>query len=139
MMLDPQIVNAIMSSPVLIAAVGVISAFLARSSGTPSSDKKEAEDLEKKKSESKIDEIHEISKTLDRHINNSDTPFRQQINDKLDVITKTSETNSKTIAAVMESVKSINMNVDSLARRIDSLEDDVEDLESGSREEKDEK
>ena len=127
--MNPEMLNIILSSPVLVAIVGVISAVLTSRAKNSLSDKEEKDiDMHDANAE-KIDDIHSISKNLDRHINNSEMPFRKQMNDKLDLIAASMNSNQLAISSILESSKSTNTAVKSISNRIDLLEEKVEHLE----------
>lgn len=127
--MNSEMLNIVLSSPVLVAIIGVISAVLASRAKNSMSDK-EAKDIDMHDANAeKIDDIHSISKSLDRHINNSETPFRKQMNDKLDLIASGMSSNQLAISSILESSKSTNTAVKSISNRIDLLEEKVEHLE----------
>lgn len=127
--MNPELLNTILSSPVLVAVVGVASAVLS-SRAKNSLSEKEAKDIDMHDANAeKIDDIHSISKNLDRHINNSEEPFRKQMNDKLDLISTGMNSNQIAIESILESSKSTNTAVKSISNRIDLLEEKVEHLE----------
>lgn len=127
--MNSEMLNIILSSPVLVAIIGVISAVLASRAKNSLSDK-EAKDIDMHDTNTeKIDDIHSISKNLDRHINNSEEPFRKQMNDKLDLIASGMNSNQLAISSILESSKSTNTAVKSISNRIDLLEEKVEHLE----------
>lgn len=127
--MSPEMLNIILSSPVLVAIVGVISAVLSSRAKNFLSEKEEKDiDMHDANAE-KIDDIHSISKNLDRHINNSEMPFRKQMNDKLDLIAAGMNSNQLAISSILESSKSTNTAVKSINNRIDLLEEKVEHLE----------
>ena len=127
--MNSEMLNIILSSPVLVAIVGVISAVLTSRVKNSLSDKEEKDiDMHDANAE-KIDDIHSISKNLDRHINNSEEPFRKQMNDKLDLIASGMNSNQLAISSILESSKSTNTAVKSISNRIDLLEEKVEHLE----------
>lgn len=127
--MNSEMLNIILSSPVLVAIIGVISAVLASRAKNSLSDK-EAKDIDVHDANAeKIEDIHSISKNLDRHINNSETPFRKQMNDKLDLIASGMNSNQLAISSILESSKSTNTAVKSISNRIDLLEEKVEHLE----------
>lgn len=127
--MDSEMLNIILSSPVLVAIVGVISAVLSSRAKNFLSEKEEKDiDMHDANAE-KIDDIHSISKNLDRHINNSEMPFRKQMNDKLDLIAAGMNSNQLAISSILESSKSTNTAVKSISNRIDLLEEKVEHLE----------
>ena len=127
--MNPELLNIVLSSPVLVAVVGVASAVLTSRAKNVLSDE-EAKDIEMHDANAeKIEDIHSISKNLDRHINNSEMPFRKQMNDKLDLIAAGMNSNQLAISSILESSKSTNTAVKSISSRIDLLEDKVEHLE----------
>lgn len=127
--MNSEMLNIVLSSPVLVAIVGVISAVLTSRAKNSLSDK-EAKDIDMHDANAKkIEDIHSISKNLDRHINNSEEPFRNQMNDKLDLITSGMNSNRLAISSILESSKSTNTAVKSISNRIDLLEEKVEHLE----------
>lgn len=127
--MNSEMLNIILSSPVLVAIVGVISAVLTSRAKNFLSEKEEKDiDMHDANAE-KIDAIHSISKNLDRHINNSEMPFRKQMNDKLDLIAASMNSNQLAISSILESSKSTNTAVKSISNRIDLLEEKVEHLE----------
>lgn len=127
--MNSEMLNIILSSPVLVAIVGVISAVLSSRAKNFLSEKEEKDiDMHDANAE-KIDDIHSISKNLDRHINNSEMPFREQMNDKLDLIAAGMNSNQLAISSILESSKSTNTAVKSISNRIDLLEEKVEYLE----------
>ena len=127
--MNSEMLNIILSSPVLVAIVGVASAVLTSRAKNFLSEK-EAKDIDMHDANAeKIDDIHSISKNLDRHINNSEMPFRKQMNDKLDLIAAGMNSNQLAISSILESSKSTNTAVKSISNRIDLLEDKVEHLE----------
>lgn len=127
--MNSEMLNIVLSSPVLVAIVGVISAVLTSRAKNFLSEKEEKDiDMHDANAE-KIDDIHSISKNLDRHINNPETPFRKQMNDKLDLIAAGMNSNQLAISSILESSKSTNTAVKSISNRIDLLEEKVEHLE----------
>lgn len=127
--MNSEMLNIILSSPVLVAIVGVISAVLTSRAKNFLSEK-EAKDIDIHDANAeKIDDIHSISKNLDRHINNSEEPFRKQMNDKLDLISTRINSNQIAIESILENSKSTNTAIKSISGRIDLLEDKVEYLE----------
>lgn len=127
--MNSEMLNIILSSPVLVAIIGVISAVLASRAKNSLSDK-ETKDIDMHDANAeKIEDIHSISKNLDRHINNSEEPFRKQMNDKLDLIASSMSSNQLAISSILESSKSTNTAVKSISNRIDLLEEKVEHLE----------
>lgn len=127
--MNQELLNIVLSSPVLVAVIGVVSAVLTSIAQNSLSDK-EAKDIDMHDANAeKIDDIHSISKNLDRHINNSEEPFRKQMNDKLDLIASGMNSNQLAISSILESSKSTNTAVKSISGRIDLLEEKVEHLE----------
>lgn len=127
--MNTELLNIVLSSPVLVAVVGVASAVLTSIAQNSLSDK-EAKDIDMHDANAeKIDDIHSISKNLDRHINNSEEPFRKQMNDKLDLISTGMNSNQIAIESILENSKSTNTAIKSISSRIDLLEDKVEHLE----------
>lgn len=127
--MNPELLNVVLSSPVLVAVVGVASAVLTSRAQNYLSDK-EAKDIDMYNANAeKIDDIHSISKNLDRHINNSKEPFRKQMNDKLDLISTGMNSNQIAIESILENSKSMNTAIKSISSRIDLLEDKIECLE----------
>ena len=127
--MNSEMLNIILSSPVLVAIIGVISAVLTSRAKNSLSDK-EAKDIDMHDANAeKIEDIHSISKNLDRHINNSEERFRKQMNDKLDLIASGMSSNQLAISSILESSKSTNTAVKSISNRIDLLEEKVEHLE----------
>ena len=127
--MNSEMLNIILSSPVLVAIIGVISAVLSFRTKNFLSDK-ETKDIDMHDANAKkIDDIHSISKNLDRHINNSEEPFRKQMNDKLDLISTEMNSNQLAISSILESSKSTNTAVKSISNRIDLLEEKVDRLE----------
>lgn len=127
--MNSEMLNIILSSPVLVAIVGVISAVLTSRAKNLLSEKEDKDIDRSDANTKKIDDIHSISENLDRHINNSETPFRKQMNDKLDMITSSMNSNQLAISSILESSKSTNTAVKSISNRIDLLEEKVEHLE----------
>lgn len=127
--MNTELLNIVLSSPVLVAVVGVVSAVLTSIAQNSLSDK-EAKDIDMHDANAKkIDDIHSISKSLDRHINNSEEPFRKQMNDKLDLISIEMNSNRIAIESILENSKSTNTAIKSISSRIGLLEDKVECLE----------
>ena len=127
--MNSEMLNIVLSSPVLVAIIGIISAVLTSRAKNFLSEK-EAKDTDTHDANAeKIDDIHSISKNLDRHINNSEEPFRKQMNDKLDLITSGMNSSQLAISSILESSKSTNTAVKSISYRIDLLEEKVEHLE----------
>ena len=127
--MNSEMLNIILSSPVLVAIVGVISAVLSSRAKNFLSEKEDKYIDMHDANVEKIDDIHSISKNLDRHINNSEEPFRKQMNDKLDLIASGMNSNQLAISSILESSKSTNTAVKSISNRIDLLEEKVEHLE----------
>lgn len=125
--LNQETLNIIMSSPVLVAIVtAAASAVMSKVAQKPNSEQRDRRETERNEDHERISEIHKISKGLDRHINNNEVPFRQQVNEKLDSM-------SSTVEALLETSKSTNMTMRTLTARIDVMESDVNHLESDVR------
>ena len=106
--MNSEMLNIILSSPVLVAIVGVISAVLTSRAKNSLSDKEEKDiDMHDANAE-KIDDIHSISKNL---------------------IVASMNSNQLAISSILESSKSTNTAVKSISNRIDLLEEKVEYLE----------
>ena len=116
--------SIIMSSPLLIAIVGLAGTCISAFAKKPMTDEYKRRNTSKSEQQTKVDRILEINETLDRHINNNEIPFRQQMNDKLDYI-------GDTVTAITESTKSINLSVSSLALRVEKVEDELDDVRTG--------
>lgn len=127
--MNSEMLNIILSSPVLVAIVGVVSAVLSSRAKNFLSEKEDKDIDMRDANTKKIDAIQSISESLDRHINNSETPFRKQMNDKLDLIASGMNSNQLAISSILESSKSTNTAVKSISNRIDLLEEKVEHLE----------
>lgn len=116
-----------MSSPVLVAIVtAAASAVMSKVAHKPNSEQRDRRETERNEDRERISEIHKISKGLDRHINNNEVPFRQQVNEKLDSM-------SSTVEALLETSRSTNMTMRTLTARIDVMESDVNELETDVR------
>ena len=125
--MNQETLNIIMSSPVLVAIVtAAASAVMSKVAQKPNSEQRGRRETERNEDRERISEIHKISKGLDRHINNNEVPFRQQVNEKLDSM-------SSTVEALLETSKSTNMTMRTLTARIDVMESDVNHLESDVR------
>lgn len=125
--MNQETLNIIMSSPVLVAIVtAAASAVMSKVAQKPNSEQRGRRETERNEDRERISEIHRISKGLDRHINNNEVPFRQQVNEKLDSM-------SSTVEALLETSKSTNMTMRTLTARIDVMESDVNHLESDVR------
>lgn len=118
-----ELLHLLLQSPVLVAAVGAIATLVTAFGHKPKADEARADEDKQKAKDEKVDEILQINKTLDKHINNSSEPLRKELNTKLDTITISLE-------AIGESVRSQNMNMSSISKRIDSLEGDVDNLKT---------
>lgn len=127
--MNSETLNIILSSPVLVAIIGVISVVLSSRAKNFLSEKEDKDIDRSEANMKKIDAIHSISENLDRHINNSEEPFRKQMNDKLDLIASGMNSNQLAISSILESSKSTNTAVKSISNRIDLLEEKVEHLE----------
>lgn len=119
---NADLVNLLMSSPVIVALITVGAAMLTNSSKRPLSERAEREKIRQEERDERSEEIYRINKNLDRHINNSEEPFRKQINEKLDGITMS-------VSALTESVRSINTTVSSLDDRVDRIEGEVNNID----------
>ena len=114
--------NIFMQSPVLVAIVTAAgSAIMAHVSPKRGTEDRERRDSEREEDRGRISDIHRISLGLDRHINNNEVPFRQQMNEKLDMV-------NTTMSSLLETTKSTNMSISSLGSRIDVLESDVDGI-----------
>ena len=90
--MNQETLNIIMSSPVLVAIVtAAASAVMSKVAQKSNSEQRDRRETERNEDRERISEIHKISKGLDRHINNNEVPFRQQVNEKLDSMTSTVE------------------------------------------------
>ena len=118
-----ELLDLLLQSPVLVAVVGAIATLVTAFGHKPKADEARADEDKQKAKDEKVDEILQINKTLDKHINNSSEPLRKELNTKLDTITISLE-------AIGESVRSQNMNMSSISKRIDSLEGDVDNLKT---------
>ena len=122
--MTPEMLNIIMQSPVLVAIVTAAgSAIMAHVSPKRGTEDRVRRETERTEDRERISDIHRISRGLDRHINNNEIPFRQQMNDKLDMVTATTQ-------SLLETTKSTNMAISSLNTRVSSIESDVEGIKS---------
>lgn len=120
--MTPEMLNIFMQSPVLVAIVTAAgSAIMAHVSPKRGTEDRERRDSEREEDRGRISDIHRISLGLDRHINNNEVPFRQQMNEKLDMV-------NTTMSSLLETTKSTNMSISSLGSRIDVLESDVDGI-----------
>lgn len=120
--MTPEMLNVFMQSPVLVAIVTAAgSAIMAHVSPKRGTEDRERRDSEREEDRGRISDIHRISLGLDRHINNNEIPFRQQMNEKLDMV-------NTTMSSLLETTKSTNMSISSLGSRIDVLESDVDGI-----------
>lgn len=120
--MTPEMLNIVMQSPVLVAIVTAAgSAIMAHVSPKHGTEDRERRDSEREEDRGRISDIHRISLGLDRHINNNEIPFRQQMNEKLDMV-------NTTMSSLLETTKSTNMSISSLGSRIDVLESDVDGI-----------
>lgn len=124
--MSPDMLNVLLNSPVIVAVVGVFSAIAANYAKKPKSDslafKKSDDEAYREESTKKIDELVSINRNLDRHINNSQEPFRKQMNDKLDSI-------STSVESLLEASKSANNSIHMLDKRVSSIEERTNDIE----------
>lgn len=111
----------LLNSPVIVGILTVLSGIISIASKKPESDKQAKKDAERKKYNDEHQEILDISRNLDRHINNSKEPFRAQINAKLDTM-------STMIEASLEGQKSINTNIRMIDNRVSAVEEIVDEL-----------
>lgn len=122
--MTPEMLNIFMQSPVLVAIVTAAgSAIMAHVSPKRGTEDRERRDSEREEDRGRISDIHRISLGLDRHINNNEVPFRQQMNEKLDMV-------NTTMSSLLETTKSTNMSISSLGSRIDMLESDVDGIKT---------
>lgn len=120
--MTPEMLNIVMQSPVLVAIVTAAgSAIMAHVSPKRGTEDRERRDSEREEDRGRISDIHRISLGLDRHINNNEIPFRQQMDEKLDMV-------NTTMSSLLETTKSTNMSISSLGSRIDVLESDVDGI-----------
>lgn len=120
--MTPEMLNILMQSPVLVAIVTAAgSAIMAHVSPKRGTEDRARRDSEREEDRGRISDIHRISLGLDRHINNNEIPFRQQMNEKLDMV-------NTTMSSLLETTKSTNMSISSLGSRIDVLESDVDGI-----------
>ena len=111
-----------MSSPVIVALIGIIPAAATLWAKKPMEDDKERDDKAKAREKKQLDRIAEVSEAMDRHINNSDIPLRKQINDKLDTVLTS-------VSSLNETTHSINIAIDGLSSRMESIEQRTRRLE----------
>lgn len=111
----------LLNSPVIVGILTVLSGIISIASKKPKSAKQAKKDAERKKYDNEHQEILDISRNLDRHINNSKEPFRTQINAKLDTM-------STMIEASLEGQKSINTNIRMIDNRVSAVEEIVDEL-----------
>lgn len=111
-----------MSSPVIVALIGIIPAAATLWAKKPMEDDKERDDKAKAREKKQLDRIAEVSEAMDRHINNSDIPLRKQINDKLDMVLTS-------VSSLNETTHSINIAIDGLSSRMESIEQRTRRLE----------
>lgn len=111
-----------MSSPVIVALIGIIPAAATLWAKKPMEDDKERDDKAKAREKKQLDRIAEVSEAMDRHINNSDIPMRKQINDKLDMVLTS-------VSSLNETTHSINIAIDGLSNRMESIEQRTRRLE----------
>lgn len=122
--MTPEMLNIFMQSPVLVAIVTAAgSAIMAHVSPKRGTEDRARRDSEREEDRGRISDIHRISLGLDRHINNNEIPFRQQMNEKLDMV-------NTTMSSLLETTKSTNMSISSLGSRIDMLESDVDGIKT---------
>ena len=114
----------LLNSPVIVGALTVLSGIISVASKKPESTKRAEEDAKREKYDNEHKEILDISRNLDRHINNSKEPFRAQINAKLDMM-------STMIEASLESQKSINTNIRMIDNRVSAVEEAIDELKDG--------
>lgn len=111
-----------MSSPVIVALIGVIPAAATLWAKKPMENDKERGDRAKAREKKQLDRIAEVSEAMDKHINNSDIPLRKQINDKLDMVLTS-------VSSLNETTHSINIAIDGLSSRMESIEQRTRRLE----------
>lgn len=121
--MNQNLLNIVLQSPVIVAVVGVIATILTSISKKPKTDNVYKDDKAMKRNADRLDEMMQISKNLDRHINNNHMPMRTELNMKLDAI-------SSSLEAVTETTKSSNISMQNISRRVDILERDVSSLKS---------
>lgn len=119
--MNQDLLNMLLQSPVIVAVVGVIATILTSISKKPKTDNVYNDDKTIQWHADRLDEMMQISRNLDRHINNNHTPMRTELNMKLDAI-------STSLEAITETTKSSNMNMQNISRRVDILEQDVSSL-----------
>ena len=111
-----------MSSPVIVALIGIIPAAATIWAKKPMEDDKERGDKDKAREKEQLDRIAEVSEAMDKHINNSEIPLRKQINDKLDTVLTS-------VSTLNETTHSINLAIDGLSSRMESIEQRTKRLE----------
>lgn len=111
-----------MSSPVIVALIGIIPAAATLWAKKPMEDDKERGDKAKAREKKQLDRIAEVSEAMDKHINNSEIPLRKQINDKLDTVLTS-------VSTLNETTHSINLAIDGLSKRMESVEQRTRRLE----------
>lgn len=111
-----------MSSPVIVALIGIIPAAATIWAKKPMEDDKERGDKDKAREKEQLDRIAEVSEAMDKHINNSEIPLRKQINDKLDTVLTS-------VSSLNETTHSINLAIDGLSSRMESIEQRTRRLE----------
>lgn len=111
-----------MSSPVIVALIGIIPAAATIWAKKPMEDDKERGDKDKAREKKQLDRIAEVSEAMDKHINNSEIPLRKQINDKLDTVLTS-------VSSLNETTHSINIAIDGLSSRMESIEQRTKRLE----------
>lgn len=119
--MSKELLNILLQSPVIVAVVGMVATLVTAFGNKPKADEAKADADKQKAKDEKVDEILQINKTLDKHINNSSEPLRKELNTKLDTITMS-------LDAIGESVKSQNISMSSISKRVDLLEDNVDNL-----------
>ena len=119
--MSSDLIALVLNSPVIVGLLAFISGIIPIISKKPESQKK----IEKAAKDQKFDDEHQemlmITRNLDRHINNNSTPFRAQINDKLDSLTTMVE-------ASLEAQKSTNTSIKMIDTRVTTIESEVEGL-----------
>lgn len=119
--MSKELLNILLQSPVIVAVVGMVATLVTAFGNKPKADEAKADADKQRVKDEKVDEILQINKTLDKHINNSSEPLRKELNTKLDTITMS-------LDAIGESVKSQNISMSSISKRVDLLEDNVDNL-----------
>lgn len=119
--MSKELLNILLQSPVIVAVVGMVATLVTAFGHKPKADEAKADADKQRVKDEKVDEILQINKTLDKHINNSSEPLRKELNTKLDTITMS-------LDAIGESVKSQNISMSSISKRVDLLEDNVDNL-----------